>query len=963
MSMPTIIASNQTGGDILLTRLGLTVPGSGTLTMTNFATVNEILDDSSLESEIDSGNILLDLGNGELNQGDSLKLFHIVSQEVRISVRGMSTTDETLSGTTTVDTTVSLGVDDRVLLTGQSTASENGIWVVKAGAWARPEDFATGSSAAGALVFIQEGTIHASELWACTTLSGSDVVGTNTLAFAQKDGSGGGGVNNLQEAYEGGNTIGVTAAEGNLAVTLTSADFTIDGANDLLVGGTTPLAIVNVDTGLMSLDSTDTTNLTMTANDGGDKTLTIAVTNAGGGDGLIAMSADGEIDIDAGAALSLNSSGGAINVGDDAVAQAINIGTGAAARTISIGNATSTTQLDLDSGTGGTLIDSTGVISLDGVGASNFTTDTGDLTLATTTSGAVNISSVGAVDVQAATNVTIDSSGGDINLGTDADTGAINIGTAASARTITIGNNTGATGVAIETGTGDLLIDAPVTTLTGDLVVQGTTTTVDSETVLVADNHLYLNNGYTTASAQTGGLVVNYLPTATADTVNGVYTAGVDTTSDPTVVTTGTATFAQNDLIQISGSDNNDGIYEVHDHTGTTLTIRSTANGVTDQAEDFSQDQFVAGASDGASITKVTVSVLRAGTDGIWETGSGDATSLTFSDITTSATLSLQTAYDGGNTITTAGGTDVVIAGTDGLQITGSGGLDVDTVADFDVTAFDVQMTGNNGFSLDGTADSNVTATNTAASTNVTLTVEATNTGATAGDSLLDINATSTNGTGTIELDADDTIALEVGASGAINIGTDAAVSTTTIGNNTSTSGVVVNSGTEQVEVDGVTYYGAGAGPPTATTSGFQNGDKFFDTDLEMEMRYDSTRSKWLSVEAMYIQYGRNGNNGVGVYYRGIDGRVMSSTNGYHMPYDGTVVGLGYTRDDTDSATFDVVEGGTSRATLASTAVSGRSNALDGDFSQGGVLAVVNQAGGNTTTNVMGWVKVKFRSS
>ena len=81
------------------------------------------------------------------------------------------------------------------------------------------------------------------------------------------------------------------------------------------------------------------------------------------------------------------------------------------------------------------------------------------------------------------------------------------------------------------------------------------------------------------------------------------------------------------------------------------------------------------------------------------------------------------------------------------------------------------------------------------------------------------------------------------------------------------------------------------------------------------------------------------------------------------MPYDGTIVGLGYTRDDADAATFDVVEGGASRATLASAATSGKSNALDGDFSADGVLAVVNQAGGNTMSDVIGWVKVKFRSS
>jgi hypothetical protein len=969
MAMPTIIASNQTGGAILLTRLGLTVPGSGTLTLTDFATVNEIRDDESLESTIGSGNMLLNYGEGDLTQGDSLKFFDVQTLESRISVRGMSTTNiASLSGTTTVDTTVALVVNDRVLLQGQGTATENGIWVVQAGAWVRPQDFEVGRSAAAAKVFIQEGTTHAGEMWACTTLTGSDVIGTNNLAFAQISGGGGGGVTNLQEAYEGGNTIGATAAEGNIAFTLTSADFTVDGANDMLFGGTTPLAIFNVDTGLMSLDSTDTTNLTMTASAAGDKTLTIAASNGGVGDGLIAMTADGEIDIDSVGALSLNSSGAAINVGDDADTGAINIGTGAAARTIKIGNATGATQLDLDSGTGGTLIDSTGIISLDGVGASNFTTDTGNLTLATTTSGAINLSSVGAIDAQAAGNLTIDSSGGSIGVGTDADTGAINIGTGAAARTITIGNTTGATALNLSSGTGNTLVTSPQVTMTGNLVVQGTTTTVESEIVNVADNFLWLNDGYTTTSALEGGIVINSLPTATTDTVaaGGFTASGGGQNAE--VATTAAAAFAVGDFIQISGANDqtNDGLYEVLTSAANVLTIAGVG-GEGAATFQFTQNDFTTDATVAGTITKVTVGVVQVSTTGKLQYGYDSDNGLTFGNVVTTpgtgTDLTLQNAYVGVNTITTSAGEGVVtIAGDQELNITATGGLNLDTQLDFDGTVFDVQMTGNNGFSLDGTADSNVTATNTAASTNLTLTLGAVNTGATAGDALVDINATSTNGSGTIEMDADDAIALNVLTGGTIDIGSDAAAATVTVGNNTGATGVVIDSGTEMVEIDGVTYYGANAGAPSATGSGFQDGDKFYDTTLDMEMRYDATRAKWLSIESAYFQFGRQGNQGVGVYFRAASGQVMSSTNGWVAPYAGTIVGLGYTRDDSDAATFDVVEGGTSRATLASAATAGKSNALDGNFSADGVLAVVNQAGGNTMTDVIAWVKVKFRS-
>jgi hypothetical protein len=974
MALPVIIASNQTGSPVVLSRLGLTVPASATLELTLYAYPDEIRQDESLEAAIDGGSILLNYGSGDLTKGDSLKFFNVATQEVRASVRLLGETAITgLTGTASpakdVDGTA-VAVGDRVLLTAQASGVENGVWVVQAGAWTRPEDFNTDESSAGAIIFVQAGTTNALQTWNNTNISGSDIIGTSSLTFAQLSGGGGGSVTNLQTAYEGGNTIGATAAEGNIAFTLTSADFTVDGANDMLFGGTTPLAIFNVDTAAMSLDSTDTTNLTMTANDAGAKTLTLAATNAGAGDGLISMSADGTIDIDSGGALSLNSSGGAINIGDDAVAQAINVGTGAAVRTISIGNATGATQIDMDSGTGGTLIDSTGIISLDGVGASNFTTDTGNLTLATTTSGGVLVSSVGVIDAQAAGNVTIDSSGGSINMGTDADTGAINIGTAASARTITMGNTTGATALNLSAGTGNILMTAPLTTMTGNLLVQGTTTTVESEIVNIADQFLYLNDGYTVNSAQEGGFVVNSLPTTNATVVDtGGFTAAVASTTDQTVRVTDASVFTVGSYVQVSGANDqtNDGLYQVTVvNTATTPDTLSLAGiGANSPTYSFVQNDFTTDTTVAGAITEVTVGVVQVDAGGDLQYGYGDnSTTFTFNDVLDTAALTLQAAYVGGNTITTSGGEGVVIvAGTESLQVTATGGLNVDTVFDFDGTSFDVLMTGNNGFSIDGTASSNVSATNTVATTPVVMTLEATNTGATSGDATVDINATSTNGSGIVDIDAEDTVAIDTLAGGNINIGTNAVANDTTIGNNTGATGVTVNSGTEQVEIDGVTYYGSSAGNPTATTSGFQEGDKYFDTGLDMEMRYDGTRAKWLSVESQTYQFGRNGNTASPQYYRsGGGGRVMSSTDGWVMPHNGTIVAMAYTRTDTDSATFDVVEGGTSRATLVSTALSGKSVALDGDFSTDGILAVQNQTGGNTTSNVIGWVKVKFRA-
>ena len=90
-----------------------------------------------------------------------------------------------------------------------------------------------------------------------------------------------------------------------------------------------------------------------------DGTATLSL----GGTGATSLSAATTVDLDGTGNIALNSSGGTIGIGNDAVAQAINIGTGAAARTITIGNETGATALVLKSGTGKT--DITGALVVD----------------------------------------------------------------------------------------------------------------------------------------------------------------------------------------------------------------------------------------------------------------------------------------------------------------------------------------------------------------------------------------------------------------------------------------------------------------------------------------------------------------------------------------------------------------------------------------------------------------------
>lgn len=99
-------------------------------------------------------------------------------------VRAIATSNLTLSGTQTIDG-VAVVAGNRVLATGQTTASQNGVYVVAAGAWARAADTAAGSNAASDYLFVQEGTSYADTGWVCASDAGSDIVGTDNLTFVQ----------------------------------------------------------------------------------------------------------------------------------------------------------------------------------------------------------------------------------------------------------------------------------------------------------------------------------------------------------------------------------------------------------------------------------------------------------------------------------------------------------------------------------------------------------------------------------------------------------------------------------------------------------------------------------------------------------------------------------------------------------------------------------------------------------
>jgi len=104
--------------------------------------------------------------------------------DVKASVQVIASSNITLSGTQTIDG-VAVSVGNRVLAVGQTSAVNNGIYVVASGAWARSSDLPTGYNASGVFALVEEGTSYAGSGWVCNNASGSAVVGTNPLTFVR----------------------------------------------------------------------------------------------------------------------------------------------------------------------------------------------------------------------------------------------------------------------------------------------------------------------------------------------------------------------------------------------------------------------------------------------------------------------------------------------------------------------------------------------------------------------------------------------------------------------------------------------------------------------------------------------------------------------------------------------------------------------------------------------------------
>lgn len=186
--------------------------------------------------------------------------------DVKDSCRAATTANITLSGTQTVDG-VSLSAGDRVLVKNQSTASQNGIYlVVSGGSWTRTTDADTSAKVtAGMFVFIEEGTTNDNSGWVLTT-NAPIVLDTTNLSFTQF--SGAGQITAGNGLTKSGNTIDAVGTTDRITVNADSIDIasTYVGQATITTLGTiatgvwngTTIAIANGGTGATSASAART---------------------------------------------------------------------------------------------------------------------------------------------------------------------------------------------------------------------------------------------------------------------------------------------------------------------------------------------------------------------------------------------------------------------------------------------------------------------------------------------------------------------------------------------------------------------------------------------------------------------------------------------------------------------------------------------------------------------------------
>ena len=149
-----------------------------------------------------------------------------VKQSVRAATTAPVLLASGLEAGDVIDTNVTLVAGNRVLVKDQSTASENGIYVVQAsGAAVRATDANgtadTGTVSGGTFTFVEEGAVNADSGWVVSS-NGTISVGSDAMNWVQF--SGAGSITAGDGLTKDGNTINAVGTENRISVSANAID-------------------------------------------------------------------------------------------------------------------------------------------------------------------------------------------------------------------------------------------------------------------------------------------------------------------------------------------------------------------------------------------------------------------------------------------------------------------------------------------------------------------------------------------------------------------------------------------------------------------------------------------------------------------------------------------------------------------------------------------------------------------
>ena len=254
--VPTLTASKISDFDtqVRTSRLDQMAAPTGSVSL-NSQTITNVADPVNTQDAATKGFV------EATSQGLDVKDSCVAATTGNITISTALNNGDTLDG-------VTLSTNDRVLVKDQSTASQNGIYVVGSSP-ARADDLAAGADAAGFFTFVEQGTVNADNGFVCTSNKGSAVVGTNNLTIAQF--SGAGQITPGDGLDKSGNTLSVDL-KANGGLVIESTEIAIDLAASSITG-TLPVSkltsVTSTASELNVLDGITSTTAELNLMDGG----------------------------------------------------------------------------------------------------------------------------------------------------------------------------------------------------------------------------------------------------------------------------------------------------------------------------------------------------------------------------------------------------------------------------------------------------------------------------------------------------------------------------------------------------------------------------------------------------------------------------------------------------------------------------------------------------------------------